>query len=113
MNLQLKEKYLQPNKRKRMEDIHNIKNGKSRRRNPSKKKNVPPKEINTVPNEKGMNTSRRKIPPKFVVPPSGPLGQKRHVVQHKKFPKKRTITQKIRMQRLRAMSKRQLLEEMP
>ena len=60
-----------------------------------------------------MNISRRKIPPRFVVPSPISPGQKWHVVQHKKSPQKLTITQKRRMQRLRAMEKRQLLEEMP
>ena len=35
----------------------------------SKGKNVSPKERHTFPQGKGMNTSRRKIPPRFVVPP--------------------------------------------
>ena len=41
-----------------------------------------------------MNTSRGKIPPRFVVPPPVSHGQKWHVVQHKKFRQKLTITQK-------------------
>ena len=49
----------------------------------------------------------------FVVLPLVPPEQKRHVVQHKKFPKKLTRTQKRMMQRRRAMEKRKLLEEMP
>ena len=78
-----------------------------------KENNVPPKEIHTFPEGKGKNTSRRKIPPRFVVPPPISPEQKCHVVQHKKFPQKLIRTQKRRMQRLRAMKKLQLLEEMP
>ena len=57
---------------------------------PSKGKNVSSKERHTFPRGKGMNTSRRKMPPRFVVPPHISLGQKWHVVQHKKFPQKLT-----------------------
>ena len=98
MNKQQKEKYLQLEKRKRIEGIHTIKNKKKEK--PFKEKNVPPKEIHTFLEEKGTNTSRKKIPPKFVVPPPVPPGKKWHVVQHKKFPQKLTKTQKRRMQRL-------------
>ena len=35
---------------------------------PFKEKNVPPKERHTFPEGKGKNTSRRKIPPRFVIP---------------------------------------------
>ena len=77
------------------------------------RKNVSPKEGHTFLKEKGMNTSRRKIPPRFVGPPPVSPVQKWHMVQHKKFPKKLTRTQKRSMPRLRAMEKRQLLEEMP
>ena len=61
---------------------------------------------------KGKNTSRRKIPPRFVVPPLISLGQEWHVVQHKEFPQKLTRTQKKkkRMQRQRTMEKRKLNE---
>ena len=79
---------------------------------PFKEKNVTPKERHTFPKGKGRNTSRRKIPPKFVVPHLIPPEQKWHVVQHKKFPQKLTRTQKRRMQRLRAMEKRKLPKEM-
>ena len=51
----------------------------------SKGKNVSPKEGHTFLEEKGMNTSRRKIPPRFVGPPHVSLGQKWHMVQHNKF----------------------------
>ena len=57
-----------------------------------------------------MNTSKRKIPPRFVVPPPISPGQELHMVKHKKFPQKLTITQKRIMQRQRAMEKRQLNE---
>ena len=60
-----------------------------------------------------MNTLRKKIPPRFVVPLPVPPEQKWHIVQYKKFPQKLTITQKRRIPRLRAMEKRELLEEMP
>ena len=53
------------------------------------------------------------MPPRFVIPSPVSPGQKWHVVQHNKFPKKLTITQKRRMQRQRAMEKRQLSKEMP
>ena len=58
-----------------------IKKGK-----PIKEKNVPPKERHTFPEGKGRNTSKRKIPLRFVVPPFVPPEQKWHVLQHKKFP---------------------------
>ena len=80
---------------------------------PFKENNVPPKEIHTFQEGKGKNTSRKKIPPRFVVPHPIPPEQKWHEVQHKKFPQNLTRTQKIRMQRLRAMKKRKLLEKMP
>ena len=80
---------------------------------PFKEKNVPLKERHTFPEAKGRNTSRRKILPRFVVPHFVPPEKKWHVLQHKKFPQKLTRTQKRRMQRLRAMEKRKLLEEMP
>ena len=60
-----------------------------------------------------MNTSKRKISPRFAVPPPVPPEKNWHVVQHKKFSQKLTRTQKRRMQRLRAMEKRKLPEEMP
>ena len=60
-----------------------------------------------------MKTSRKKTPLRFVVPPPVPLGKKCHVVQHKKFSQKFTRTKKRRIQRLRAMEKRKLPEEMP
>ena len=41
-----------------------------------------------------MKTSRKKTPLRFVVPPPVPLGQKCHVVQHKKFSQKFTSTKK-------------------
>ena len=41
-----------------------------------------------------MNTSRRKILARFVIPPPISPRQKWHVVQHKKSPKKLTITKK-------------------
>ena len=53
---------------------------------PFKEKNVPPKERHTFLEGEGRNTSRRKTPSRFVVPPPVPPKQKRHVVQHKKFP---------------------------
>ena len=80
----------------------------------SKGKNVSPKEIHTFSKVKGMyNPLRRQIPPSFVVSSLVSPKQKWHVVQHKKFPKNLTITQKIRMQTLRAMNKRKLPKEMP
>ena len=60
----------------------------------SKGKNVSPKERHIFSERKGMNTLRRKIPPRFVVPPPISLGKAWHVVQHKEFPQKLTRTQK-------------------
>ena len=57
-----------------------IKKGK-----PIQEKNVPPKERHNFPEGKGRNTTRRKIPLKFVVPSLVPPEQKWHVLQHKKF----------------------------
>ena len=76
----------------------------------SKGKNVPLKEKHIFSKINGVNTLRRKIPPRFVVPPPVSPGQEWHVVQHRKFPQKLTITQKRRMQKQRAMEKRQLNE---
>ena len=47
---------------------------------PFKEKNVPPKEIHTFLEGKSKNTSRRKIPPRFVVLTPVPPEQKWHVV---------------------------------
>ena len=55
---------------------------------------------------------RRKIRQSFIVPPTISPVQEWHVVQHKKFPQKLTKTQKRRMQRQKAMKKRQLPREM-
>ena len=41
-----------------------------------------------------MNTSMRKIPQRFVVPPPISPGKKWHVVQDEKFPQKLTKTKK-------------------
>ena len=68
-----------------MEGIHTIQK-RNKERETSKEKDVAPKERYTFTERKGMNPSRRKIPPRFVVPPPVPPGQKWHVVQHKKFP---------------------------
>ena len=57
-----------------------------------------------------MNTSRKKIPLRFVIPPPILPGQEWHVVQHKKFLQKLTRTQRRRMRKQRAMKKRQLNE---
>ena len=56
--------------------------------------------------------SRSKIPLRFIVPPTISHVQEWHVVNHKKFPQKLTITQKMRMQRKKAMVKRKLPREM-
>ena len=85
----------------------------SKKEKPSKGKNVSLKERHSFLERKGMNTSRRKIPLRFVISPPVLPGQKWHVVQHKKFPQKLTRTQKRKIQRLRAMEKRKLPEEMP
>ena len=69
--------------------MHEIKKEK-----PFKENNVFPKNRHTFPEGKGMNNSRRKIPPRFVVPPPISPGEKWHVVQHKKFPQMVTKTQK-------------------
>ena len=63
----------------------------------SKEKNVSLKDRHSCLEGKGMNTSRRRIPPRFVVPPLVPPKKNWHVVQHKKFPQKLTRTQKRRM----------------
>ena len=47
---------------------------------PSKENNDFPKERHTFLEGKGMNTLRRKIPPRFVIPPLIPHEQKWHVV---------------------------------
>ena len=47
---------------------------------PFKEKNVPPKEKHTFPEGKGRNTSKIKIPPRFVVPHPVPPEQKWHVL---------------------------------
>ena len=95
-----------------MEGIHTIhlktQNMRQRTRS-SLRKNVSPKERHVSPREKGMDDpSRRKIPQRFIVPPTISLVQEWYVVQHKKFPQKLTRTQK----RQRAMEKRQLPREM-
>ena len=64
---------------------------------PSKEKNVSPKDRHTFLEEKGMDTSRRKTPLRFVVPPPVPPRKKWHVLQHKKFSQKITRIQKRRM----------------
>ena len=46
----------------------------SKQEKPSKGKNVSLKKIHTFPERKGMNTSRRKILPRFVVTPPVPFG---------------------------------------
>ena len=74
-------------------------------------KNVSPKEKLIFSKGKGINTSTRRILPRFVVSPLVSW-TKVVVVQHKKFSQKLTKTQKIMMEILRAMKKRQLLEEM-
>ena len=79
---------------------------------PFKEKNGPPKKRHNFPKEKGRNTSRRKIPPRFVVSPPVPPEQKCQVVQHKKFLENIARTQKRRMKRLGVMEKRELPEEM-
>ena len=56
---------------------------------------VSSKERHNFPEGKGMNNpSRRKMPPRFVVPPLVSPRQKWHVVHQKKFPQKLTRTQK-------------------
>ena len=63
---------------------YNSKN-KIKKKKPSKEKNVTLKERHNFLKEKGMNTSRRKIPQRFIVPCPIPLGQEWNVVQYKKF----------------------------
>ena len=58
------------------------------------------------------DTLERKIPQRFIVPPTISPVQEWHVVQHKKFPQKLTRTQKRSTQRQSAMDKRQLPGEM-
>ena len=55
-----------------------------------------------------MDTSKMKIPPRFVVTPPAPPGQKWHMVQHKKFTQNslELKKKKKRMHRMRAMEKR-------
>ena len=55
---------------------------------------------------------KRKMPPRFVISSPVSHGKEWHLVKHKKFPQKLTRTQKRRMQRQRAMEKRQLPGEM-
>ena len=94
MNWQQKEECLQLKKRKGMEGIHTIQNMKSRRRNPLKEIMFLQRRDIFFSERKCMTTSRRKIPPRFFVPPPVSPGQEWHVVQHKKFPQKLTRTQK-------------------
>ena len=75
-----------------MEGIHTIQNRKTRRRNPLKERMFLLKRDILFQKEKGMNTSRRKIPSSVVVPSPVSLGQKWDVVQRKKFPQKLTRT---------------------
>ena len=94
---------------------HAFENSKheAKNKNFSKEKNVSPKERHVSPRENDMNDpSRRKMPQRFIVPPTSLHVQEWHVVQHKKFPQKLTKTQKRRMQRQGAMEKRQLPREM-
>ena len=73
---------------------------------------VSPKERYVSPRGRSMNDlAKRKMPPRFVVPPTISPVQEWHVVQHKKSPQKLIRTQKRRMQRQRAMEKRQLPKE--
>ena len=55
--------------------------------------------------------SREKVvemenPVRCIIPPRVSLGQRWHVVQHKKFPQRPSRTQKKRMQKQRAVDKR-------
>ena len=70
----------------------------------SKGNNASPKERHIFSERKGMNPLRRKIPPRYVVPPFVSPRQEWHVVQHKKFPQKLIRTQKRRMQRQGAVN---------
>ena len=45
-----------------------------------------------------------------IIPPRVSLSQRWHVVQHKKFPQRLSRTQKMRMQRQRAVGRRQLID---
>ena len=47
---------------------------------------------------------------RYIIPPMVSPGQRRHVVQHKKFPQRLSKTQKRRMQRQREIGRRQLIE---
>ena len=68
-----------------------------------------PKERHVSPRGSCMNDpAKRKMPPRFVISPLISLGIEWHLVKHKKFPQKLTKTQKRRIQRQRAMEKRQL-----
>ena len=88
---------MQPKKRKRIEGIHIVQNKKSRRRNPSKKTTFL-KNTGIFSRGKGHEQSFKEgDASKVFFPPPISLGQKWHVVQHKKFPQKLTITQKRRM----------------
>ena len=84
--LTVKEKASTTKERKKNEMYPYHSKQEIKKEKPFKEKNVPPKERHTFPKGKGRNTSRRKIPPRFVVPPLVPLEQKWHVVHHKKFP---------------------------
>ena len=56
------------------------------------------------------NPLRRKMLARFIISPTLSPVEEWHVVQHKKFTQKLTITQKIRLQRLRVIEKRQFNE---
>ena len=49
-------------------------------------------------------------PMRSIILPRVPSGQRWHVVQHKKFPSRLSRTHKMRMQRQRAVDKRQLID---
>ena len=94
---------------------HSFENSKHEAKNKkfSKEKNVSPKERHVSPRGRSMNDpTKRKMPPRFVISPPISLRKEWHVVQDKKFPQKLPRTQKRRMQRQRAIEKRQLPGEM-
>ena len=79
----------------------------AKNKNFSKGNVVSPKERHVSLRGRSMNNpTKSKMPLRFVISPTISPVQEWHVMQHKKFPQMLTITQKMRMQRQRAMEKR-------
>ena len=62
------------------------------------------------PNSPRKEVANKEKPVRCIFPPMVSLGQRWHVVQHKKFPQRMYRTQKRRIQRQRATDRRQLID---